>query len=69
MLSDIQTSGNKTCETIASGWLIYLNFMLMHGLENVTFLPYVFHFTKYTHNLNYLIYRFIRNNQIFKTSQ
>jgi hypothetical protein len=25
MLSDTQTSSNKTCETVASGWLIDLN--------------------------------------------
>jgi len=35
LLSDIETSGNKTCETVASGWLIYLNCMMMHRPANV----------------------------------
>ena len=35
MLSDTKSRQVKTCETVASGWLICLNCMTMHGPANV----------------------------------
>jgi hypothetical protein len=28
-------AGYQTCETVESSWLIYLNYMMMHGLANI----------------------------------